>query len=1401
MTTVCVYCGAEVKLSEDFCLNCGNRVESTVLHERYRLLDIIGQGGMGTIYKAQDVKLGNRFVAIKELTMPSVQTQEEFDKATRLFEQEALLLAHLSHPALPDIYDHFSQDRHWYFVMKYILGETLAQHLLTIPNQHISLEDALDIGIRLCEVLEYLHAQMPPVIFGDLKPQNIMLTPEGHLYLIDFGIARFFEEIPSDDKNFVSHGYSPPEQYRHTHLSPRADIYSLGATLYQLLSGHNPGKDNSTFTPLQLGYQQWAKDFEALIQHMLALDEQQRPESVTLVKQILQSITTQLALQSNTSLWGTAAPVGGATYGGYASDWGKTYAPHAVSTSSIDEIPPLPSTVVAQNVRLGLSGVHASLAWFPSNQAPSRDHASLAWSLDGAHLAAISDEGLLHIYAWPTELVLLPQEDETLTPMYTLSLDNIGASLESDIVAKNEQSVQFHTVSSDFYRTVASINVNASYCITWSPDGTSLIVAREKTLYKIHVFAKTVDMVLDDVESSIALVAWSSDRSFIATGYDRYPSAVHVWDISTGKKVSNNGLAVGYLTALRWSADSRYIAFAGGNTTVAADSPTNVIVQVCEALTGREVCRYREHQWGVSDIIWSADGTYIVSCGGDSTIHVWDATSALKLRSLEGHTHSVHRLTFLDKGRLLASLAADGTVYIWSTETWTQVESFKIAYNQWGTDDSIVAFNPVESLIAVFGINGSAILYKIDVNQLYLEPAKRSGVQYTNAKVVLIGDSGVGKSGLGLVLSHQSFAPTESTHGRVVWTFSKHENRMEDGNREIRETLLWDLAGQPGYRLIHQLHLSEVAVALVIFDAHSETDPFGGIAHWVRALRTAQSVRGHPGAMKLLLVQSRIDRGGVRVTHDRIDDFIRQLGIESYFETSAKEGTNIAELSRAIEHAIHWDKLPKVTSTDLFQRIKSFLIAEKQAERLLSTADDLYRSFLSTWNALDEHKASTAEFTTGIKLLEATGMIRRLSFGNFVLLQPELLDTYASALVNAARREPDGLGSIAEESVNTASFPIPIDERIHDPDQEKLLLIAMVQDLLSYEIALREQGEDGPYLIFPSESTRENPELPNPENASVVFTFEGPVPNIYATLAVRLSHAGFFRKKELWKNAIVYDALPGGVCGLWLKIVEDGKGELTLFFDAQTSSETSFLFEDYVHVHLQRKALPQSVKSRRIFRCQCGFAASEQLIRMRIERSFTWFSCPVCSSYVDLRDSKERLKNLASSQVVAIDQSADKQRARATAQSIVQGKQETDDFDVFLCYNPNDQSAIIDIGEKLKELGILPWLNLWELQPGRSWQRVLEQQIGKIKSAAVFVGKDGFGPWQQQELEAFLREFVRRDCPVIPVILTNASQQPVLPIFLEGLRWVDFRADGPLQDMNAMEQLVWGITGKRKVLR
>jgi hypothetical protein len=264
-----------------------------------------------------------------------------------------------------------------------------------------------------------------------------------------------------------------------------------------------------------------------------------------------------------------------------------------------------------------------------------------------------------------------------------------------------------------------------------------------------------------------------------------------------------------------------------------------------------------------------------------------------------------------------------------------------------------------------------------------------------------------------------------------------------------------------------------------------------------------------------------------------------------------------------------------------------------------------------------------------------------------------------------------------------------------------------------------------------------------------------------------------------------------------LREMREGHGELTLFFDNTVSPSTRHEFEGFVHAHLRRRALRETIRRHVIFACpnpECRTPVTEVVAIRRKQRGFKWIECPVCGARVAISDEREEgTLQLPLSIIQQMEKTADARRELERATSILNGKIATNDYDVFLCHNNQDKAAVKLIAEELTGRGILPWLDEWNLRPGQSWQKALEDQIERIRSAAIFVGRNGIGPWHDLEQMAFLREFQSRSCPVIPVILPQATTTPKLPLFLAGLQWVDFRAKEP----NPIQQLIWGITGRR----
>lgn len=901
-----------------------------------------------------------------------------------------------------------------------------------------------------------------------------------------------------------------------------------------------------------------------------------------------------------------------------------------------------------------------------------------------------------------------------------------------------------HVVLTEFdlvTSTRSLCNVATGTRIDWSPDGESLALLNADGL-------RTIDVTSGEQHE----VFWFSRPS-----RERTPR----------------------LPKPRWSGDGTHIW--------AADADSVRVFPIADATP------HVTYQYGMEalDVVMLDDMRGVVAAAdagrADVEIHFPGANKASVV--LEGHTKRVTCARFSPEGGYLATMSTDNTVRIWRCEDWQCVAVLprKEISGRGG-----LAFHPAQPLLAVKDDNGVDVV-RLDHQVLGTAGAAQSSRRYANAKIVLVGDTGVGKSGLGLVLSGQPFVATESTHGRNVWTFEKFYATTPSGDVQTRETLLWDLAGQPGYRMVHQLHLNEVAVALVVFDARSETDPFAGVQYWRRALAQARRLDGAAAVrLRTFLVAARSDRGGTAVSRARIEQAAQALGFDGYVETSAKEGWGVEELVRTIRDAVDWDAVPAVSSTALFQSIKDFVLEEKKQGRILTTVDDLLHTFRRV--RADETPADELAdgFSACLGRLESVGVVRRMAFGDYVLLRPELLDSYASSLVQAAKDEPDGLGFVPEADALEGRFRMPGSERLTNAAQERVLLITVVQELLRREIALKEVTDREVDLIFPSQFTRERPDAPQLPGQDVVFTFDGHLYSIYSTLAVRLSHSRLFRRDAMWHNSASYLALAGGTCGIAIREIEEGKGELVLFYDDGAQPIVRRQFEAYVVEHLGQRAAAGTLVTRRMRTCPaCRYTIPDDLVRGRLDRGKTKITCPRCDdSVIALVDEPGEACDVRPA-VAAMNSNANAQRDQDVAAATLRGKREAEDYDVFLSHNVQDKAQVLEIARQLEARGILPWLDVREIQPGSRWQPQMAKGIEKSRAAAVLLGPSGRGPWHEAEIELIHHWSVQTGKRVIPVILDGTEEDFELPGFTKVWCTVDMRLANP----DPVEQLIWGITG------
>ncbi|MDH3892642.1 MAG: TIR domain-containing protein [candidate division Zixibacteria bacterium] len=670
---------------------------------------------------------------------------------------------------------------------------------------------------------------------------------------------------------------------------------------------------------------------------------------------------------------------------------------------------------------------------------------------------------------------------------------------------------------------------------------------------------------------------------------------------------------------------------------------------------GECLATLKGHSSIVKSVQIMPDGRFAVSGSDDKTVKVWDLEAGSCVGTLEGHQNKVHSVAIPPDFSLIASTGfQDKTVRLWD---WKSGASLQVIEYELAVSPISVTFSPDGSRLVVGTALGPIYVYRL--TDVRAAPPAEATRRYVNAKVVLIGESTVGKTTLAHRLVKDRYVKTDSTHGMNVWRLDLPPATDET---DEREALLWDFAGQLSYREIHQLYLDQTALALLLINPQKD-DPFAEAGDWIKALESAAAQHDTNPEVPKVLITTRSDVGGVMVSERKIKRFLQEYDFKAWLSTGAKKGENCSDkknggqpskLKQLIAENIPWDKLEWTSTPRLLAELKKAVMAMRDESdiRLLRFAELAQR----LEQALPVEKFGASDVRTAVTLLANHGLARPLKFGDLVLLQPELINGYAGAIIRAARAHTDEIGCVPEADIYQPGFDFTGVERLKNRPDEELLLRALVQTFLDHSLCIAEETPQGRHLVFPSQYRREK-DIPHEPDIFVSYTFSGEWQTVWTTLVVRLWYSNEFEHRELWRNAAEF-AFSDLTLGLKIgNQPGEGTGTISLYFDKEVPDELRVIFIEYVHRHLAKYGC-EVTRDRRYVCQDCGKPVKDlDAVRRRMERKKDFITCQECDEQVPFIDFiEQRLKSdPVARKILAMDETATRQLDTQALEQILIG--------------------------------------------------------------------------------------------------------------------------------------------------
>ncbi|HOL95605.1 MAG TPA: hypothetical protein PLH79_14735 [bacterium] len=731
------------------------------------------------------------------------------------------------------------------------------------------------------------------------------------------------------------------------------------------------------------------------------------------------------------------------------------------------------------------------------------------------------------------------------------------------------------------------------FSLAWSPDGKTLASVSSGDHIRIwDTQTGILKRVLKGHKESVFTLAWSPDGQLLASGFrDWKISLTHA---GTGELLRTLEGHTDRVYSLAWSPNGQILASGSADHTIR-------IWNIAEGQSLR--IPVGPSKW-VFSLAWSPNGKTLASVIGDDTIRLWNPETGQPMGVLEGHKDTVDCVSFSHDGSLLVSKARDETVRLWRYGTWETVAVFEDPVS-WPTG---LAFNPREPSLAILGEQDKAVrIWDLDFEALINATTRPACDHISAAKVVLAGNDYPGKYTLLRALLGKPYEPIPPAEGLKFWLLHS-ETLSRPGGLVTRDTYVWDLTGPPGDKAINQLFLDGTALGVLLIDPAQP----GELALEVMEWRQAFSRAGVPGCPLLLVLDH--DRAPVTQEMERHCEWLcLEQDIVDWIPVASLSGEGVERLRPAILEHIPWERVPEIPSPQANWNFHEFLARRREELDILIRKQDLRDEFQSTFLNTE---LSDVELDACIFLAQAMGLAWPCALGDYVLLQPERLRGYAMAVLDAARRHPQGLGCVAELDVLNGRIDFGGVERLSDPGQESAMLRLAVDLFLKRELAVRE----GPFLVFSSAVRPSTPALPATPPVEVVYRFAGTVENIYAALLVRLCSSGAFELKTLGPDMAEFRNPLGRDCGFTVSRPGEGQGVISIFFGRNATMDTKALFLRYIHEHLQKWAEAGTVKRELIYRCpQCGHTVeNRQAIEYRLEQGKRHIPCQYCDEPIPL---------------------------------------------------------------------------------------------------------------------------------------------------------------------------------------